>query len=363
MIDDNACDTEYPEPVDDQCITAHGVLQDGQSTPLLATIHVVRSVQPLVRLFKSECISPETILMYERHLDACHGLFPPPLLLSSTEPLDPRSIAPMIHLQNVRMMLHRHNLSPFCRPEARHQAVQACVNIALNTSQLMSRCMGPTSATRNDLAVSATTLLCTHLWRCTLFLLFQEQYESASNLVQAFHAIGPARNVTFDCGRHIAFFIRCIMDRLQNGVIDNFEQDEELMAYVSADLQSSAETSWVWQGSETGANLSINSTAGQAPSDKSGWPPFARADLSQSSYDRVLAEEASQDWDGWEQVERSLHYMLEQRHQRQQQRQQIQSRDPHRPPSAGSPHWLHPAQQPQQPVGPGNSRMTIANII
>src|SRR2546423_4113400 len=286
MIDDGACDTEYPEPVDDEYITDRGVLQDGQSTPLLATIHVVRSVQPLVRLFKSECISPETLITYERYLDACHGLFPPSLSLSSTEWLDPRSIAPVIYLQNVRMVLHRHNLSPFCQPEARYRAVEACANIALNTSQFMSRCIGQTSATPNALAVSATTLLCTHLWRCTLFLLFREHYESALNLVRALSVIGSARNVTFDCGRHIAFFIRCIMDRLQKGVVDNFEQDEELMAYVSADLQSSARNSWVWQGSETGANLSINGTLGEDRSDKSygigvsRWPPLGGADRS-----------------------------------------------------------------------------------
>jgi hypothetical protein len=361
MIDDDACDTEYPEPVDDQYITNHGVLQDGQSTPLLATIHVVRSVQPLVRLFKSEFISPETILSYEKHLDACHDLFPPPLLLSSKEPLDPRSIAPMIYLQNVRMMLHRHNISPFCRPEARHRAVQACVNIALNTSQLLSRCMGPTSATRYDLAVSATTLLCTHLWRCTLFLLFRAEYEAALVLVQAFFTIGSAKSVTVDCGQHIAFFIKCIIDRFQSGVGGDFEQDEELMAYVSADMQSSAENSWVWQGSETGANLSTKSAVGQDRADTSpgvggsGWPPFARADLSRISYDRVLVEEAPQDWDGWEQLERSLHYLLEQ------QRQQRQPRESHPPPSTVPPPPLQPARQQQ--ASPGNSRMTIANII
>ena len=366
MIDDNACDTEYPEPVDDQYIAADGICQGGQSTPLLATIHVVRSVQPLVRLFKSDCISAETIESYERHLEACHKLFPSPLLLSSTELLEPRSIAPMIYLQNVRMMLHRHNLSPFCKPGARHQAVAACVTIALNTSQIMSRCMGPSPATRRDLAVSATTLLCTHIWRCTLFLLFRSHYEPALTLVQALSVIGSARNVTFDCGRHIAFFMRCIVDRLQSGPVGDFEQDEELMAYVSADLQSSAENSWVWQGSETGSNLSTNSPVGQDSAGTShdfcgsSWPPFARADLSQTSYDHVLAEEAPQNWDGWEQVERSLHDLLEQQYQR----QQMQSRESRHPPNAGSPPWLQPAQQQQQqPVSPSSSRMMIANII
>jgi hypothetical protein len=261
----------------------------------------------------------------------------------------------MIYLHNVRLMLHRHNLSPFCRPEARYRAVEACVNIALNTSQLMSRCMGPTSVTPYDLAVAATTLMCTHLWRCTLFLLFRGEYEAALTLVQAFSAIGCARNVTVDCGRHIAFFIRCITDRVQSGVIGDFEQDEELMAYVSADLQSSAENSWVWHGSETGdtaAQDRVDSSYGMC---RSGWPPFASADLSQFDYDR---EEAPQDWEGWEQVERSLHELLEQQRQ---QRQQKQPREWHPGPSTVPPHQLQPTQQP--PVKSGNSRMIIANII
>lgn len=370
MIDDNACDTEYPEPVDDEYIANNEVSQDGQPTPLLATIHVVRSVQTLVRLFKSECISPEAINSFGKHLDACHNLFPPPLSLSSKEPLDCRLVAPVIYLQNVRMMLHRHNLSPFCRHEARHGAVEACVNIALNTSHVMSRCLGRTLAARNDLAMSATTLLCTHLWRSTLFLVFRGKYEQALILVHALSAIGSARSVTVDCGRHIAFFITCIMDRLQSGLLSDFEQDEELMAYVSADMQSSAENSWVWQGSETGANLTnesnphqgrINASSGNS---EPGWPPFARADLRQIPYDRVPVEETSRVWDGWEEVERSLRDLWEQQdRQRQKQRQQTQFGESHHPQAAVTPTRLQPARQPQPSASSGNSRMTIANIV
>jgi len=37
--------------------------------------------------------------------------------------------------------------------------------------------------------------------------------------------------------------------------------DEELMAYVSGDLQASPENSWVWTGSETGMNIAGSSGA------------------------------------------------------------------------------------------------------
>lgn len=366
IIDDDTCDTEYPKAVDDQFITKHGVLQDGQSIPLPAITHIVRSVQPLIKLFKSEHVSPETLQSYDRYFDSCQDLFPRPLSLASSESLDPRSIAPVIYLQNVRIMLHRHNLSPLCRPEARYEAVESCVQIALNTSRVMSRCMGQASVTRYDLAVSAATLFCTHIWRCTLFLLFRGEYEAALILVQALSAIGSARTVTVDCGRHIAFFISCMTERIQGGVAGDFEQDEELMAYVSADLQSNAENSWVWQGAETDAILGANSTSGRDPVEssygggRSSWPPFACADLSRITCDRVSVEEVPQDWDGWEQVERSLRYLLEQQRL---QRQQIQPRGSHVPPITIPPPQFQPGQQTQPSVSPGNSRMMIANII
>ena len=379
MIDENVCDTHFPEPVDDQYITHRGILQDGQSTSLLATVHVVRSIQPLVKLLKSPCISLDTIHSCEKHLDECMRLLPPPLLLSSTEPLDPRSIAPMVYLQNVRLILHRHNLSPYCPAEARYGAVDFCVRVALDTSRLISRCFGvpSSSATRYDFAVSATTLLCTHLWRCTLFLLFRGEYEAASVLVGAFSAIDTARKVTVDCGRNISFFLKCIVERLQNGLVGDFERDEELMAYLSGDMQSSAENSWVWQGSETGANLN-RLTPDHEPrisplGSHSSWPLFARASPEQDSYDRVGAEEEPHDWAGWRTIEESLRFLWEQQQGQRRQKRDIlthqnallaanmrpgEEQRPSLPPLR-----LQPPQQQQQPFSPSHSMMTIANII
>jgi hypothetical protein len=138
------------------------------------------------------------------------------------------------------------------------------------------------------------------------------------------------------------------------------------MAYVSADLQSNAENSWVWQGAETDTILGADSTSGRDPVEssygggRSSWPPFACADLSRITYDRVSVEEVPQDWDGWEQVERSLRYLLEQQRL---QRQQIQPRGSHVPPITIPPPQFQPVQQTQPSVSPGNSRMMIANII
>src|SRR5271170_5316190 len=125
MVDDDDYDTDYPEPVDDQNITSYGVLHGDQSTPLLATIHVVRSVQPIVKLFRSPTITLEALQSFDKHLNACINLFPQSLHPSSLEPLHPRSIAPMVYLQNARLVLHRHNLSPLCPPGARSHAIDS----------------------------------------------------------------------------------------------------------------------------------------------------------------------------------------------------------------------------------------------
>ena len=261
LIDDADCDTEYPEPVDDQYITPNGILRGGESTPLLPTIHVVRSFQFLTKLFKSSWITPETLQSTENYLATCMTLFPKQLLLSSTEPLDPRSIAPLVYFQNARLLLHRHNLSPSCPPGFRLHAVNQCAHIALDTARLLSRCIAHTlSSDLNDwrplLAASASTLLCTHIWRCILFLLFRAEYAPASILVEAASAIGDSRLVNISCGRNISFFLRSLLERMRLGQAEDLETDEEIMVYVSGDMQSSPDNGWVWQGSETGADLS-----------------------------------------------------------------------------------------------------------
>lgn len=366
MIDDDDCDTEYPEPVDDQYITADGILRNGQSTPQLASIHVVRSTQSLMKLFRLPYITTDTLKAFDRHLEACMNLFPQSLLLSSTDALDPRTISPVIHLQNARLLLHRNNLSPSCPQELRLQAISMCANVSRDTSRLMFRCLGSpsTGTTAYDLAISASTLLCTHVWRCILFLLFQGDYASAMPLVKTLAAIGDARVVNVSCGRNISFFLGCIFERLRNGAVDGFEHDEELMAFVSGDLQSNPDSNWVWQGSETGSslgNISGMKNVHQALEDLRG----------ELSYNSILSDEEKINWGGWEQIERSLKFLLDQQHR--QQGQSLSqagwassdaslSRPQPIPPILPGPPILPQPTQAQPKPGRGNSRMDISHI-
>ena len=53
------------------------------------------------------------------------------------------------------------------------------------------------------------------------------------------------------------FFLRVLLDRLNHADVALLDQDEEMMAYVSGDMQGTAKESLAWQGSETGSQLDL----------------------------------------------------------------------------------------------------------
>jgi Fungal specific transcription factor domain len=350
LIKDEDYDTDYPEPADDEQITNVGINSTGQSTPLLAIVNVVRLFQSLSQLLKSPYITRDTLQSREDYLQTCLSLFPTSLQPSAMEPLDPRTMAPLICLQNARLLLQRHNLTPMCPPNLRLQAIDQCVMVARETALALSRCLAPAIASQHApadnsrlLAISASTLLCMHIWRCLLFLLFRADYVSAIILVQAASAIGAARKVNLYCGRHVEFFLQVLYSRLQQGHSGDFDEDEELIAYVSGDLQSNPDTSWIWQGTNAGIESSnLAKTVQEAPA-------FDRAFASPTNQVKgpIYAELDAKDWGAWDRIEHSVRYLLE---QQEKQGQQSQSQIPPQQPASVSP----PSD---------TSRMTIANII
>lgn len=278
LIHDQDCDVDLPCPVDDQYVTEDGAMPSGQqTTPLLATIHVVRSIGQLTRTLRYTILSRATLETFERHFNTCLATFPLYLHPDSDQELDPRSLAPIIYLQNARILLHRHNISPYCQDHVRSRAIDFCVNTALDTAKVISRCMYPEDSVsssriaatspasrfanrgpgdwRSLFASCAGTLLCTHIWRCALFLLFRQEFTAALVCAQACAAVGSGRAINLACSRYLAFFLRALLDRFHQGDLDLLEQDEEMMAYVSGDMQGTSDGSWVWQGSETGSQL------------------------------------------------------------------------------------------------------------
>ncbi|RAL16720.1 transcription factor domain-containing protein [Aspergillus homomorphus CBS 101889] len=362
LINDQDCDVDLPCPIDEQYISEGGpVPESPQKSPLLASIHVVRSIGQLSRTLKSPTISSATLETFERHFNACLGTFPAQYSPRSEQYLDPRSLAPIVYLQNARLLLHRHNMSPYCSPEARSSALEFCVSTAQDTARLLSRCMRPPptsprhghSTTSGEdwrplLASSAGAMLCVHLWRCVLLLLFRQEYAAALVCVQASAVIGDSRAVNAACGRYLAFFLNILMRRSETMMPD---RDEELIAYVSGDMQGTIESSWVWQGSETGSQLETMSPQISSP----------------ASYTRPETE-TTEKWKGWVWVEHTVHFLGERQQQQQQQQQQHQELQPLHPKPADSA-YLGPdatatssdATTPQS--SSSHSRMTIASII
>lgn len=209
-------------------------------------------------------------------------------------------------------------------------------------------------------------MLCTHIWRCVLLLLFRAEYAAALVCVQASATIGDARSVNAACGRYIAFFLKLILDRLRREEPAGLEQDEEMMAYVSGDMQSTADGSWIWQGSETGSQLKTVSP------QMSNVPSFQDSITHQAGPSRCsFSEEPELEWEGWDWVERTVQYLLDE--QQQQRQRGYDRRDVQAPTRTTEPPKPDPSLLSPDPAGgnsnttsqrsPSNSRMTIANII
>jgi hypothetical protein len=216
------------------------------------------------------------------------------------------------------------------------------------------------SSTGNDdwrplFASSAGTMLCTHIWRCVLLLLFRQEFAAALVCVQVSAVVGDSRAVNAACGRYIAFFLKCLLERLRRGDAAILERDEEMMAYVSGDMQGTSDGSWVWEGSEAGSQLEAMSPKYDSPVSfthagaRNEWPSSEGSEIA---------------WEGWDWVERTVEYLLK---EKQQQQQEYERRDvplaakPTEPVLLKTEH-AEPAPAPKE-MSSVQSRMTIASII
>ncbi|KGO38672.1 Transcription factor, fungi [Penicillium expansum] len=365
LINDQDCDIDLPCPVDEQYITEGGKIPDSQqTTPLLATIHVVRSIGQLTRTLRSATISPATLETFELHFNTCLATFPSQFHPKTDQDLDPRSLAPVIYLQNARLLLHRHNISPFCPDIVRTSAMDYCVSTALDTANILARCMRnyPTHSAppcindpRSHFASSAGSLLCTHIWRCALLLLFRGEYAGALACVQALSSIGDVRTVNAACGRYLGFFLRRLLVRIRpsESHIPDLDHDEEMLAYVSGDMQGTSDGSWVWHGSETGSQLEGMGIGVSRPT---------------SSHHRTEME-TDVEWEGWEWIEKTVHDLFTEQHQQQQQQQMayvqrdVPMGQPKLETSSSSTLAPESASDTDRRSSSAHSRMTIASII
>ena len=250
-------------------------------------------------------LSASTLATFDSHFSSCISAFPPSCQLTAHEPLDPRMLAPVCHLMNARLVLHRHNLTTSCPSEVRSNAIEQCIRASLDSTNLIARAVDsstPSNPATPPFGPTANAMTCTHIWRCTLFLLFGGHFDAALTCIQASASIATLRDVNVACGRNIAFFLDTLIEKRRVGGLAGSkgyrgerEMDEELIAYVSGDLQASPENSWVWQGSETGMNIGV--TAG----GKLTSPTLMGGGREEGT--TVLTDAEANDWGGWERVE------------------------------------------------------------
>lgn len=384
LIEDDDCDISLPNATDEPHLHDGAMMaaDEGMAPKnfLLPLIHVVRAVSQMIRTLRSPTVSVDTLGTFDAHLDACMATFPAQCQIHSREHLDPRLLTAATYLLNVRIMLHRHNLSTFCHREVRSIAVDNCIRTARDTSILLARVMQlppPAHAASQPYVVpweavlghSASTMLCLHIWRCTLFLSLGGHYAEALICVRASSAIEDYRAVNTACGRNLASFLVRLSERQRGRPNERLDDDEELMAHMSGDLQASIESSWVWQGGSSDPSTALDTHH-----------PSARA--AETSTDSALLTDqaaAASDWGGWDNIAYLLHLLQNGDHSGQPQY-------PRPPPANMHPHVAPPPPAPAMVLGPGpgsqlpslqqqqrlpispgassgKSRISIANII
>ncbi|KAK0740156.1 fungal-specific transcription factor domain-containing protein [Schizothecium vesticola] len=276
LIDDADCDVALPAPVDDHFIHDRGVLVPNGADPMthsfLPVIHVVRSYTALSRALSTPVIAPTRLATFDTHLNSCLRTFMPPCNHSSIAPLSPSLFNPLVYLLHARLLLHRHNLTPSCPADVRLVAIEQCTHTAAETAAFLHR-------TTPALADGATALTTTHIFRCALFLLLTNCLDQAGLCLRTLASLastgtGGGRDVAIPCLRFCSFFMSTLLSKrgeyaaflaqasAQAGsaggarqLQDALLRDEELLAYLSADLQAGVEMAWVWAGGEREVQL------------------------------------------------------------------------------------------------------------
>jgi len=321
----------------------------GHVTPngLAAVIPVVRITAQLKKTLKSRTIAAATLNTYDEHFQSIMTSWLEPFPIHSQAYLDPRLLTAACSLQTTRFFLYRHNLSSACRRHDRRDALERCVVVATDTAHYVQRSMQPAPGSSGPGYYSPTHMaswaarfrtmspafFCAHLWRCTLILCFRMEYAAALTLVQASAAVGNLRKNNVACGRYLAFFLDKLIGRLRAGATKQaLETDEEMLAYVSGDMQGCTDQAWAWTGSETGASLQEQANVNGYAAD-GATPGPADSVLSGSLTEREMHE-----WGGWEHIQRTLEQLL-----------QSQPGPAPPPPAQMSPFAPQPSPYPQLP--------------
>lgn len=245
-------------------------------------IPVAKVASQLRKAVKNQVVPVTTLQSFEAQLESVVHAWPEVLQSSSTSYLDPNMLWLATAIPCMSLLLHRHNLTPVSTNEERASALDSCRLAAQATAHLVSRTFlqHPTTQTDSYIDPARASLsweqrvgsmtiahLCVHLWRSALILCLCLDFNSAATCAHLSTAIGNKRKINVACSHNMVFFLMQLSDRLNNrkspegsrgayqapGSVRRpvqVEEDEEMIAYATGDLQGDARGSWVWTGLE-----------------------------------------------------------------------------------------------------------------
>ena len=380
MVREEDCNVRMPSPMDDQHILPGSdwtAPTPAQSTSLLPSmLQAIGGITRLLRILRVPRLTSHTLQAYESHFTKCIDDFLVQRQVHLHDYVDPLDLPPIMYLQNARLMLHRNNLNPQCPASARSQAIDSCASMAKSTANLLRRCMqvppteshspgtmtAPQSSTtwETRLLSTASAFLCTHIWRCTLFLCFRLDFHDALSCARASAVLGNARPVNVACGKYLEFYLRELTARLDQGHSSGFDTDEEMMAYVSGDLQGCYGSSWVWQGQDSAV---VGGGGGNVPSEDHHGLKGSLQNTNGITTNEDAEEEDSK-WDAWHTVLQTMERLALTQAQTQAQappeaQLKAKEQDPSPPPqSTSSSSSTPPAPQSQRPPPPRTRRIS-----
>ncbi|MCJ1436659.1 hypothetical protein MMC27_006040 [Xylographa pallens] len=350
-IDDDHCDFRKPTLFGDFDETPEPFSGGSESAAAINLLtEVARSISTTLKAGNSTVMSAQSIRNMDEQFLGCFTNLSPHHQPQSTHYIDPLTMLPIVFLQDAHLSIHRRHLAPIYTAEIRSSSINNCLGIARNTANYLFRTLrDPSTVHDPELAtiswnkkirLAASAFLCLHIWRSTLILAFGGDYKSAQICARTSAAIGDARPVNVFCGRYMEFFLQQLRAILQRGEGSYLERNEDMLAYISSDLQNDVERAWIWQaGAMSKTELDTRAAGDVAPL------------LNQEPIDAP--------WNGWSRVLDMLELLEAQRHDR----PDLYSIRPSPPKRDAG--FLSPRTEPNSAaVSPGGSnRISIADIM
>jgi hypothetical protein len=374
LINEDDCETPLPSPIEDRYIQSQGYTRSHAVSPpftgSLAVVQMTRLYAPLYQALKFSTIGPRTLKSFDDDFRTKFPLLPESHRMDYSGPLDATAFPPLFSLLSAQFHLYRRNLTPACRlPGPRAEALSRCIAVAQETAKYISRTLY--SPTRSDteknwhtrVALVASNMMCLHLWRCMLVLCFRGDYDAAFMCLHASTAIGKTRIINSACGKHLVFFLGQLLGRVRSGhgSPQQLEHDEEMLAYVSGDVQGNVEHSWVWAGTSMTSSPPSQSSSFDASRSRGGDEPMGDV-LSLRTAD-CSPKQSAAEWDDWAGIENMIRQLMEENRPR----TATYYPTPHNPMKRVQlAHEAKLAPKPPPPSSPApssSSRISIANII